>query len=429
MRHRLLAIAAVIVCPMPSIAAAPARSKAPTDAAETIRIDPSRIDASLRQMVAAGRVAGASVLIWKNGREVYFSSAGWADREARKPIRRDTMFQIWSMTKPVTGVGLMRLWEQGRFGLDDPLHWYLPEFSRTKVFAGTDAAGKPILKAPDRPILVRDILRHTAGLGYDPGTSFPGQRWKEADPLNLGHDLAQFSARLATVPLLFDPGRRWSYSAAVDVQARLIEKLSGQPFEDYMQAQLLRPLGMTETAWTQPERRYSRLAVAYAAGPEGKLVRKSEADLRAFNFSDRKLTMGGAGLAGTIDDYMRFARMLLNRGSLGGVRIVKPSTVKLMATDQLDHRVTDRSWLVGKGNGGFGIDLFVRTGQPLTPGENRGATGEFFWDGAWSTLFWVDPANDMAVVFLTQKDPFDGTLHRDIRAAVYGPSYLGPKGD
>jgi CubicO group peptidase (beta-lactamase class C family) len=147
------------------------------------------------------------------------------------------------------------------------------------------------------------------------------------------------------------------------------------------------------------------------------------------SFSDRKLTMGGAGLTTTIDDYMRFARMLLNRGSLDGVRILKPSTVKLMSTDQLDSRMTERLWLPGKGNGGFGFDFFVRDGQPKDSAENRGATGEFFWDGAWSTLFWVDPANDMAVVFLVQRDPFDGTLHHDIREAVYGANYLGPKGD
>jgi CubicO group peptidase (beta-lactamase class C family) len=217
-RHRLIAIAGAVLLPMPATPAA-ARSKVPVAATESFRLDPARIRASLQQMVARGRVTGASILIWKDGREAHFSSAGWADRENRKRIRRDSMFQIWSMTKPVTGVGLMRLWEQGRFGLDDPLHWYLPEYVETKVFAGTDATGRPILKAPDRPILVRDILRHTAGFGYDPGPSFPGQRWKEADPLTLNHDLAQFSAKLATVPLLFEPGTRWSYSAAVDVKA------------------------------------------------------------------------------------------------------------------------------------------------------------------------------------------------------------------
>jgi CubicO group peptidase (beta-lactamase class C family) len=380
-------------------------------------------------MVDSGRVAGASAVVWKDGREVYFGTAGYADREAKKPMRRDTLVQIFSMTKPVTGVALMQLWEQGRFHLDDPLSNYLPEYAETKVFKGMDAAGMPILAPPGRPILIRDILRHTAGFGYHPGPTYPEQVLGKDDPLDLHNDLAGFSTRLARVPLLFEPGSEWRYSAAVDVQARLVEKLSGMPFETYVRQHVLYPLRMRDTAWTQPESRYSRLAAAYTSTADGKLERKSDADIRKLNFSDRKLTMGGAGLASTIDDYLRFARMLLNRGTLDGVRILNPSTVRLMSTNQLDSAITKRDWLPPKGNGGFGFDFFVRTGQPRDPAENRGAVGEFFWDGAWSTLFWVDPANEMVVVFLTQKDPFDGSLHHDIRAAVYGPDYLGPKGD
>lgn len=403
---------------------------APRVAATTaFHLMPSRIDRALRQMVAGGRVAGASVLIWQHGREIYFGSAGYADREANKPIRRDSLFQVWSMTKPVTGVGLMRLWEQGKFGLDEPLAKYLPEYGDTKVFAGKDSAGNPILKSPDRPILIRDILRHTAGFAYWDGPEYPEQVLGKVDPLNIKNTLAEFSRKMATIPLMYEPGTQWRYSAAADVQARLIEKLSGEPFETYMRENVLVPLGMKDSAWTQPESRFPRLATAYEVGPDNKLRRKSEKDIRALNFSDRKLTMGGAGLATTADDYMRFARMLLGHGSLGATHILKPSTLRLMTTDQLDPKMTERLWLPTKGNGGFGLDFFVRDGRPLNAGENRGSTGEFFWDGAWTTLFWVDPANDMAVVFLVQKDPFDGTLHHDIRAAVYGADYLGPKGD
>ncbi|MEO6224339.1 MAG: serine hydrolase domain-containing protein [Sphingomicrobium sp.] len=383
----------------------------------------------LHQMVDKGRVAGASVLIWKDGREAYFDAAGWADREARKPLRRDHLMQIWSMTKPVTGVGLMRLWEQGRFGLDEPLAKYLPEYAHTQVFVGMDRSGKPILKAPERPILIRDILRHTAGFAYWDGPAYPEQVLAKVDPLNVDNTLAQFSQNMATIPLMYEPGAQWRYSAAVDVQARLIEKLTGEPFETYMRASVLDPLRMRDSAWTQPESRYPRLVIAYETGPDGKLRPKPTTDIRRLNFSDRKLTMGGAGIATTLDDYMRFARMLLNRGTLDGTRILNPSTVRLMTTDQLDPRMTERLWLPEKGNGGFGFDFFVRNGQPRDPKENRGATGEFFWDGAWTTLFWVDPANDMAVVFFVQKDPYDFSLIHDIRQAVYGPAYVGPKGD
>jgi CubicO group peptidase (beta-lactamase class C family) len=416
----VLALAAPIV---------PASAGSPAPAVTKLQLVPSRIGETLRQMVDSGRVAGASVLIWKDGREVYFGTAGYADREAKKPFRRDTLTQVWSMTKPVTGVALMTLWEQGRFSLDDPLAKYLPEYADVKVFVGTDSTGKPILKNPDRPIVIRDIMRHTAGFVTDGGDAGPEKIFAEVDPLNLENTLDQFSRKLPTVPLAYDPGTQWRYSPAVDVQARLIEKLSGMTFESYVRSHVLEPLGMRDTAWTQPEARYPRLAAAYAAGPDGKLSRKSDADTRRFNFSDRKLTRGGAGIATTMNDYLRFARMLLNHGTLDGVRILKPSTVKLMRTDQLDPKITERAWLPTKGNGGFGFDLFVRTGQAKEPAENRGTVGEFWWDGAWSTLFWIDPANDMIVLFFTQKEPWDGTLHHDIRQAVYGPNYLGPKGD
>jgi CubicO group peptidase (beta-lactamase class C family) len=419
--------ALTIPAAVPVAAAVPAALE--TASATEVRINKGRIDKALAQMVGSGRAAGASALIFKNGREVYFGIAGHADREAGIPVRRDTLFQIFSMTKPVTGVALIQLWEAKRFGLDDPLAAHLPEYAETRVFAGMDEQGKPILKIPTRPILVRDILRHTAGFAYGPGDTYPQQRFEAARPLDPQHDLAEFSRRLATVPLLFEPGSEWRYSAAVDVQARLVEKLTGMVFEDYVRRYVLDPLGMKETGWTQPQERLPRLAAAYRKGAGGTLERKPDEATRAVNFSPRKLTMGGAGLVSSIDDYMRFARMLLNEGSLNGVRILKPSTVKLMATDHLDPRVTERQWLGNKGSGGMGFNFFVRTAQPQTPEENRGAVGEFFWDGAWSTLFWVDPANDLAAVFLVQTEPFDGTLHHDFRDAVYGPDYVGPKGD
>ncbi|WP_445191880.1 serine hydrolase domain-containing protein [Sphingomonas sp. Tas61C01] len=396
----------------------------------SVQIDKARIDRALAAMISSGRAVGVSALVWKDGREVYFGTAGQADREAKRPMRREALAQIYSMTKPITGVALMKLWEQGRFALDDPLARYLPEFAQTRVFAGLDPAGKPILRPPERPILIRDILRHTAGFGYGAGDDYLGTEWLRLDPLNTDHDLAEFGRRLAKVPLLADPGRRWSYSAAVDVQALLVEKLTGLPFERYVRQQIFEPLGMKDSGWTQPEDRYARLAAMYGKDAGGLLQRASEKEQRGLNFTpDRQLTMGGAGLVSSVDDYMRFARMLLNNGSLDGVRILKPSTVKLMATDQLDPLVTERSWLSGKGTGGFGIDFFVRTGQPRDRSENRGALGEFFWDGRASTLFWVDPINKITAVFFVQVIPFDGTLHRDLRRAVYGDSYLGPKGD
>jgi len=395
---------------------------------ETLAIDKARIDAALKAMVEDGRAAGTSALIWKDGKEAYFGSAGMADRAARRPMRRDTIAQIFSMTKPVTGVALMQLWEAGKFRLDDPLANYLPEYAAMRVYAGQNADGTPRYVPADRPILVRDILRHTAGFAYGAGPTPAHDAYVAADPLALDIPLAEASRRLAGVPLLFQPGSQWSYSAAVDVQAALVEKLSGERFADYVQQHIFAPLRMSETAWRQPDARLPRFA-AMNVKKDGVLGQMPDADARRLNFRDHALTPGGYGLASTLDDYQRFARMLLNEGELDGARVLNPSTVRLMATDQLDPAITGRLWLPEKGAVGFGLDFAVRKRPPQTATENRGATGEYFWDGAASTLFWVDPANRLTAVFFVQTMPYDGTLHRDFRAAVYGMDYEGPAGD
>lgn len=398
-------------------------------ATATFQVDKARLDKALADMVSSGRAAGVSAVVWKDGAERYFGTAGFADREAGRPMTRDTLVQIWSMTKPVTGVALMQLWEQGRFQLDDPVAKYLPEFAAMRVYAGQDAAGQPTYRPASRPILIRDLMRHTAGLSYGSGATPADAAFKQADPLNLQNDLPETGRRLASLPLLFDPGRQWSYSAAVDVQALLVQTLSGQPFETYVREHIFTPLKMKDTGWTQPPSSLPRLAATYVRGADGAIARQPDAQTQAMNFGPRKLTMGGAGLVASIDDYLRFSRMLLNGGELDGARLLKPSTVRLMATDQLDPSVTERIWLPSKGSVGFGLDFAVRKSPPQTPAENRGAVGEFFWDGAASTLFWVDPANRLTAVLFVQRMPFDGTLHHDFRQAVYGAGYLGPKGD
>jgi CubicO group peptidase (beta-lactamase class C family) len=379
-------------------------------------------------MVQDGRASGVSVLIWKDGREAYWGSAGFADREAKRPMTRDTIAQIFSMTKPITGISLMQLWEQGKFRMDDPLYRYLPEFESMQYYAGKDASGAPIYKPASRHIAVRDIMRHTAGFAYGPGKTPAHDAYVKADPMSLDIDLSELGTRLGKVPLLFDPGTQWSYSIAVDVQALLVQVLSGQKFASYVKQHVFEPLGMKDTAWRQPDEKLPRLAAMYL-NQDGKLLRQADEKTRRLNFHDNKLTGGGFGLSSTVDDYMRFARMLLNRGELDGVRMVKPSTVKLMSTNELDPEIKERLFLPTKGSVGFGMDFAVRMSQPKDAQENRGAVGEFFWDGAASTLFWVDPANQLAAVFFTQKMPFDGTLHHDIRGAIYGPNYLGPPGD
>ena len=409
----LAALAAFALSVFPGMAAAE----------EGLVLDPSRIDSTLAAMVGEGRTVGASVLIWRDGKEVHFKAAGLADRETARPFARDTLVQIFSMTKPVTGVALMQLWEQGKFGLDDPLEWHLPEYAALQVYDETEPDK---LRPPKRKVTVRDVLRHTAGFTYGNAGHPSDPVWAELQPLSADHTLAQFSAAMARVPLLYDPGTYWHYSAAVDVQARLVEVLSGQAFDEYVAEHIFRPLGMNDSGWKRSETDLARLARIYEVH-EGALAEMPREAWLESNFMGKPMTMGGSGIVTTVDDYLRFARMLLGEGELDGARIIEPATLRVMTTDQLDRRITpaDRSWLVSKGSGGFGFDFFVRTQPPQSPEENRGAVGEFFWDGMPSMLFWVDPANDMAVVFATQKAPFDGTLHHDIRDAIYGPEYTG----
>jgi CubicO group peptidase (beta-lactamase class C family) len=388
-------------------------------AAATARVGAGHIDGVLRGRVADGKAVGLSALVYEGGREAYFGAFGDADREAGRAMARDTIVQIYSMTKPVTGVVLMTLYEEGLFQLDDPLSRHLPEYADMRVFAGMDEAGEPRYEALARPISIYDILRHTAGFAADNDDSPPGRLMAEASPIHPRHTLEEFSRRLAGVPLAAQPGTRWIYGASVDVQARLAEKLSGKPFAQLMRERVLDPLGMHDTYYLVPEEKRTRMAAIYRY-EEGAFIRVRGDEFPPLNTDAWTFTPGGFGLASTLDDYMRFARMLLGGGEVDGVRILQPDTVALMATDALSPQVTDRSWLPGKGQVGFGIDFAVRHSPPADADEASGAVGEFFWDGYANTLFWIDPRNDIAAVLFTQYVPPSGTgLHKAFRDAVY----------
>lgn len=385
----------------------------------------SRIDSTLQAFVDSGAVAGASALVVEQGEEVYFNAVGMADREAGDPMTRETIVQIFSMTKPITGVALMQLYEEGAFQLDDPVSKYAPEFADVRVYAGEDVSGAPILEPPHRAMTIRDLTRHTAGFATGPEDPGVGPLLQAADPMHYENTLTEMAERLGSVPLLFHPGERWAYGPSVDVQALLVERLSGQPFDQYLREHIFDPLGMTQTRYVIPEGDRDRFAALYRRSDDGTLARVPDEQAHAFNTRDWALTPGGFGLTSTLDDYMRFAQMLVNEGELDGTRILEPETVNLMATDHLPDSVTDRSWLPSKGQVGFGIDFAVRVRPPASAEENNGVVGEFFWDGAASTLFWVDPANELTAVLFVQVMPFDGQLHKAFRDAVYG-RYVPP---
>lgn len=371
-----------------------------------LKLAPRRIEQALRAMVSDGRAAGVSAVVWQGGAERYFGAFGLSDREARRPMTRDTVVRIWSMTKPIASAALMRLWDAGRFRLDDPLARYLPEFKSMRVHADDGRGEHPA----ERPILVRDILRHTSGLTYGMKDGPADRAFRAAEPFERFPDLAAFSRAVAALPLRHEPGTAWHYGTSTDIVARLVEVLADEPFDAHVRRHLLLPLGMRETDWTLPASREGRMAATYQAEAGGPLKREPDV---SFTFAS-----GGAGLIGPIDDYLRFARMLLGEGALDGVRVLRPSTVKLMGVDHVDPAITDRHFLTSPGLG-FGLGGSVRIAPPVAD-EPPGAVGEFSWGGMASTLFWVDPANQLAVVFFAQKVPFDDTLHRDLRRAVYG---------
>ena len=383
--------------------------------------DRAHVDQVLSGLVQRGEIVGISALVYRHDREVYFGAYGYADREAQRPMRRDTLVQIYSMTKPIIGTALMQNYEQGRFQLDDPIARYVPELANLQVYVGADASGAPILAPPHRAVLVRDITRHTAGFVGDPADPGAGPIYHAIDPFNWHTNTLEEGVRkLGTAPLLYNPGEHWRYSNAVDVQALMVQRFSRQRIDAYLQRHIFGPLGMHDTFYFVPPEKRSRLAMIYDRSDAGVFTPQGAARALEYNTHDWPMKPGSFGLVSSIDDYMRFARMQLHEGTLDGVRILRPETERLMHTNQLSDSVTERWWLPSKGQVGFGIDFAVRLRPPANDDENPGNVGEFFWDGAASTLFWVDPARDLVAVMFVQMQPFDRFhLHRTFRRAVY----------
>ena len=275
----------------------------------------SRLDSTLQTVVNSGNIAGISALIYENGQEVYYNAFGYADIAAKKPMDRNTIVQIYSMTKPITGTALMTLYEEGKFDLEDPISKYIPEFDTMTVYAGVDAKGRVLTEPLEREITIRDVTRHTAGFPNRPDIPGLSDLLQNADAMNRENSLTQMAEKMATVPLWFQPGTQWEYGPSVDVQALLVERIAGVPYGDYVREHVLAPLGMKDTRYFIPEGDRDRFARLYIRTGEGELVQDS---LSYSNYTEHwPLTRGGSGLTSTLDDYMRFAQMLVHGGESG----------------------------------------------------------------------------------------------------------------
>jgi CubicO group peptidase (beta-lactamase class C family) len=372
----------------------------------------ARLGSVMRGEIERGRVPGAVALVARRGRVAYFESYGRRDPSSPDPMARDSIFRIYSMTKPIVSVAAMMLWEEGRFLLSDPIDKYLPELGRRKV-ALVRGAEIELVDA-ERPITIQDLLRHTSGLTYEFRGSGPVHKMYMAERIySRNQSNADQVAALAKLPLLHQPGTKWEYSRSTDVLGRLIEVLSGLTLGEYLQRHIFAPLGMVDTAFYVPAAEHGRLAEAFAKDPD------TGAGVQLINVQDApKFESGGGGLVSTAGDYARFLQMLLNGGRLDGVRFLSRKTLELMTADHLGS-ITGAPDLLLPGYG-FGLGFAVR----LQPGIAHvpGSVGQYFWGGLAGTTFWVDPAEALFAIMLIQgpgqRDYFRN-LFRDLVYAAF----------
>jgi CubicO group peptidase (beta-lactamase class C family) len=361
------------------------------------------LNRALRRFVDEREFAGMVTMLARHGRLVNVDVYGFQDLTTRLPLGRDSIFRIYSMTKPITGVAMMMLYEEGKWHPDDPLSKYIPELSGLKVYAGTGADGAIILTAPSHAPTVGELMSHTAGFTYGAFGSAPVDKLYQADnPLN-APTLGGFISKLAKLPLAYEPGEQWVYSVSVDVQGYLVEKLSGESLPEFMRTRIFEPLGMTDTGFAVPPGKLSRLATVYTMEDRTHQLGPVPRDPNVSVVPG--LASGGGGLYSTADDYLRFAQMLANGGQLGGIRLLAPSTVELMRANHLSDRLRDGRFGIGfqriRPGFGFGYDVAVFD-DPHKAGSTVGA-GTYLWDGAAGTWFWVDPTNEVVFVGMIQR--------------------------
>ena len=388
-----------------------------------------RITDHLRRYIDAGKLSGTLTLVARRGKIAYFEPLGHLEVERRRPVTLDSIFRIYSMTKPIASVGLMMLWEDGRLHLDDPVHKFIPSWRDQRVFVG---GNHPTWKTTpvERPMTVRDLLSHTSGLTYGfmerTNVDAAYRKLGVGDRTRRGYTARDLVEELAALPLEFSPGTRWNYSVSTDVIGHLIEVVSGQRLDAYLREHVLQPLGMSDTSFVVTDAQTSRVAANYQRLAEDRL--KVIDDPATSVYRDCAFYWGGGGLVSTAPDYLRFASMMLNKGELDGIRLLGRKTVELMTTNHLpDGQDLTNLALPGMftetayGGVGFGLGFSVVQRRP--PAQIAGTLGEFAWGGPAGTAFWIDPGEQMIVVFMTQIMqmglPAPYPLRRELRTLTY----------
>lgn len=426
---RLVSFLICVVCSLSAFAQELPKLARPEDAGfSSERL--SRITQFFQGEVDRGAIPGAVLLVSRNGKLVYRQAIGYQDRENKISMKPDTVFRIFSMTKPIATVAVMMLAEEGKIDVMAPVAQYLPEFKDVKVGVEKldSATGKPTLalENPVRPMTVQDLLRHTSGLVYGPfGNTLVHQAYNQANLFDPGQTLAEFVTKLSKLPLAHQPGSTWEYGMSIDVLGRIVEVVSGMPFDRFVEERITRPLRMPDTAFYLNPAQMPRTAEPQVYPATGK--RPPYGEVADLTREKVKWFSGGGGLVSTVSDYARFCQMLVNGGELDGVRLLSPKTLAVMTSDQVPPDAArigmlaatqDLSPIPELGQS-FGLGFAVRT----APGHTAvsGSVGDYFWAGALGTYFWVDPQEKLFAIEMLQM-PFveAGTYRRAFREMVYG---------
>jgi len=369
---------------------------------DSVRI--KKVRQELQKLVDQNRLAGMVTIASRHNKIVHYEAMGVQDIATRKPMEKDAIFRLFSMSKPITGVAMMILYEEGKFSLSDPVEKFIPEFANLQVYIGTDDDGTVLTEPAEQKMTIRQLMSHTGGLAYGPmmGNHPIDVMYGEAntyDPDSTLHDLV---TKISKIPLKFQPGSEFNYSSSVDVQGYLIEKLSGQRFGDFLQDRLFKPLGMKDSGFYVPADKVDRLAEVYHYDNNDNLVVQELYGGIIRYKEDQPLQAGGWGMVSTAMDYLRFSQMLLNGGILDGTRILSPSTVKLMHTNHLPKHISEmKLHLGGQPGSSFGLD-FAIIEDPVENGTAY-SKGEYYWGGATGTWFWIDPLEDLVFVGMVQQ--------------------------